>query len=510
MYGKISRILKTDTTEISYIYDATGQRIAKAVTKNNITDSTYYVRDASGNVMSVYEHNDTVSRGHVMQKEIDLYGSSRLGMLIADIDVDTTLPTAATVFFLRGKKRYELVNHLGNVLVVISDVKKPIRSLTDTNVVVGYEPKVVTATDYYPFGMQMPGRHGFATESGTWHGSYAFSIPPHLIVNSRSNNIPLEYVASQVIEINPGFGTGLGDDHFMAYIADSASMAALDSAYQLVGNGYRYGFNGQEHSTELGNDDYTAQFWEYDSRTGRRWNVDPVEKVWESPYLCFDGNPILIFDLHGDDGKKGLKKDDPTKPILDKIKSAKQRFMRWWNSVELTSQTNVEVNVGLQAGVNIKVNSLVNLKVEGGTDVNKLVDFRADAFHMENAQANIGFEKSLDNNNLQKSFLNVGLEAGIPKTKLTGSFGYDYNETEKYYFGYNGPRILDVKTSKGSNGNVKLTPFKTKASEAAITNKTSAKFTSNAEKNFYGLDLSGSIKALFGVKFQLKMGLQKK
>ncbi|MBC7390409.1 MAG: hypothetical protein H7329_14425, partial [Opitutaceae bacterium] len=281
VYGKISKILKTDTTEISYIYDAAGQRIAKAVKKNNITDSTYYVRDASGNVMSVYEHNDTVSRGHVLQKEIDLYGSSRLGMLITETDVDTTLPATATAFFVRGKKRYELVNHLGNVLVVISDVKKPIRSSVDTNLVIGYEPRVVTATDYYPFGMQMPGRHGFATETGTWHGSYAFSIPPYLFVDHRGGNTPLEYVASQTIELSNGFLTGAGSDNYVAYIADSASMAALDSAYQLVGGGYRYGFNGMEEDRDILHNDYTTLNRIYDSRIARWLSVDPKEEEYE-------------------------------------------------------------------------------------------------------------------------------------------------------------------------------------------------------------------------------------
>jgi RHS repeat-associated protein len=66
--------------------------------------------------------------------------------------------------------------------------------------------------------------------------------------------------------------------------------------------GYRYGFNGQEKSDEIkgeGNS-YTAEFWEYDPRVGRRWNVDPVTKEWESPYACFSNNPICNVDPDGD------------------------------------------------------------------------------------------------------------------------------------------------------------------------------------------------------------------
>ena len=36
---------------------------------------------------------------------------------------------------------------------------------------------------------------------------------------------------------------------------------------------------------------------------GRRWNVDPILKFEESPYLTFGGNPILKSDVDGDDAK---------------------------------------------------------------------------------------------------------------------------------------------------------------------------------------------------------------
>lgn len=65
---------------------------------------------------------------------------------------------------------------------------------------------------------------------------------------------------------------------------------------------YRYGFNGQEKDVEVGSDIYTAEYWEYDSRLGRRWNIDPVVHYWESPYSCFSNAPIWISDVNGDEG----------------------------------------------------------------------------------------------------------------------------------------------------------------------------------------------------------------
>ena len=68
------------------------------------------------------------------------------------------------------------------------------------------------------------------------------------------------------------------------------------------GKWYRYGFNGQEKDDEVaGNgNSYTATFWQYDSRLGRRWNLDPVISPYLSPYEVFINNPILYIDSNGD------------------------------------------------------------------------------------------------------------------------------------------------------------------------------------------------------------------
>jgi hypothetical protein len=66
---------------------------------------------------------------------------------------------------------------------------------------------------------------------------------------------------------------------------------------------FRYGFGSQERDDEIygkGNS-YTAEFWQYDSRLGRRWNIDPVVKPYESPYASFANNPIWFADPSGAD-----------------------------------------------------------------------------------------------------------------------------------------------------------------------------------------------------------------
>jgi RHS repeat-associated protein len=72
--------------------------------------------------------------------------------------------------------------------------------------------------------------------------------------------------------------------------------------YSSSTGNYRYGFNGQEKDNEIkgeGNT-YTAQFWEYDARSVRRWNLDPKPTVGISPYSAFSGNPIRYSDPLGD------------------------------------------------------------------------------------------------------------------------------------------------------------------------------------------------------------------
>ncbi|MNX61852.1 hypothetical protein D3C86_927890 [compost metagenome] len=64
---------------------------------------------------------------------------------------------------------------------------------------------------------------------------------------------------------------------------------------------YRFGFNGQEKVNELagmGNHN-TAEFWEYDTRTALRWNLDPIIKAWESPYSVLSRTPLWKVDPLG-------------------------------------------------------------------------------------------------------------------------------------------------------------------------------------------------------------------
>ena len=224
-YGKILSTSKAGGANLQFSYNAMQQRVVKRVAQNGDTTRTYYIRDAQGNTMGVYtRHNDSVS-----WREQYIFGSSRLGLYRADTLVNKGLQVISKIY--EGKKNYELTNHLGNVLAVINDRKTD--SLNGT-VKVGFNAVVISATDYFPFGMT---------------------------IDSRSYS--------------------------------SAS--------------YRYGFNTQERDNEINGNTYTAEFWEYDSRNGERWNLDPITYPHLSPYSVFTDNPILFSDTKGDcpDGNCG-------------------------------------------------------------------------------------------------------------------------------------------------------------------------------------------------------------
>lgn len=157
--GKVSSIIKEDGSIINFGYDGLGNRSSKTRLPENIT--TVYARDPQGNVLAVYETNTIVPTADkkIWLEEHHLFGSARLGMEQKHQLIPTGGGTAVSGDMIQaqaGDKRYELINHLGNVLVVVSDHK----IYQEAN----FSPDVLAYNDYYPFGMLSPNRHGSASD----------------------------------------------------------------------------------------------------------------------------------------------------------------------------------------------------------------------------------------------------------------------------------------------------------------------------------------------------------
>ncbi|PGH37374.1 MAG: hypothetical protein CRN43_21540 [Candidatus Nephrothrix sp. EaCA] len=162
-YANTNRLLKHKTAGGAYEYDTTGNRIAKIVSTPTKSDTTAYVRDASGNVMTVY-NNRTAG-------EAPIYGSGRIGEYMGKEK------EGYQTFNLR---KYELTNHLGNVLAVISD---KVNLYGHDNRLDSARATVASASDYYPGGLGMKGRqfndknyrYGFQNQERDGEmGTYAF------------------------------------------------------------------------------------------------------------------------------------------------------------------------------------------------------------------------------------------------------------------------------------------------------------------------------------------------
>ena len=182
--------------DIEFQYDAMGNRIAKIV-KPHLSNAqglglskqeswvyTYYVRDAQGNVMATYDRNVDITGSTVTDKvtlkELDIYGSSRVGVKNTNILAGGITFTAAalpgrynadgTFAFTSSTaiaadplpvakrtlttKMYELSNHLGNVIVVVGDKKLGINSVSAAPAVATYyTARVLSASDYYSKGI---------------------------------------------------------------------------------------------------------------------------------------------------------------------------------------------------------------------------------------------------------------------------------------------------------------------------------------------------------------------
>lgn len=268
--------------------------------------TTYYVLDAQGNAMSNYSFTtrptDAKANKLVLQ-ERNIYGSKRVGieqlqLVVAEpayVTPDSRwedvweLP-AYTPISMRdyhwswyknrpsvsvstykqeiGDKRYELANHLGNVLNVVTDRKLPVdipltaNSTQGDGIVDYFTADVVSYSDYLPFGQVMPNRHGS-------EGSYRYGF------NGKER---------------------------------------LD---EMEGDGNAYDFGARLYNPRLGR---------WMSRDG----VDILKPAY-SPYQAFLLNPMVFKDGNGDDefltiiyinkqtGEKGYLK--MTEPISQNVKA---------------------------------------------------------------------------------------------------------------------------------------------------------------------------------------------
>jgi len=126
---------------------------------------------------------------------------------------------------------------------------------------------------------------------------------------------------------------------------------------------YEFGFNGQMKTNEIagvGNHN-TAEFWEYDTRLGRRWNRDPKPTVGLSIYSVMGGNPILNRDLLGDVFESSRFK-------LDKNRQQKEI------PYAKTGEQNLTASLSEKTGLKLSFNDKGIMEYEKDKDGNPIIN----------------------------------------------------------------------------------------------------------------------------------------
>lgn len=131
--GKIDLIDFADQPNkrnLRFRYDAFGNRSVKTTFNdaNEIAKNIIHVRDASGNVMATYRQERDENTNLLVFKSVEypLYGSTRLGIQRFSTNAAFNLDYLNDNNGKRvlDNKQYEISNHLGNVMLTLSDKKE--------------------------------------------------------------------------------------------------------------------------------------------------------------------------------------------------------------------------------------------------------------------------------------------------------------------------------------------------------------------------------------------------
>ena len=186
---------------------------------------------------------------------------------------------------------------------------------------------------------------------------------------------------------------------------------------------YSYGFNGQEKDDEVAGSGniYTAEFWQYDSRLGRRWNQDPKPNPSISNYACFANNPIMYIDHKGD---TITVTGDQAKLFLDDLNS-RQKVQFAYNAKNQLVLANPDAEV-VGVFATAMVNAINNTEnIEFKTIANSDRVF-IDAIH--SAEVDVNDLHNLSGDIYLASILHFTVERFAVKTEIVRGEKKDYNK----------------------------------------------------------------------------------
>jgi RHS repeat-associated protein len=347
--GKVASISKTDNSHLAFSYDAFGNRVGKTVTlPGGLVTTTYYVRDAQGNVMAVYNgKQESASAGssgydHVITLvEQPIYGSSRIGMRLGNDQevrrINMPLLGDPEVVF-EGDYTYNILGHLLTTNIssegaflsgakALPGISASLEALTADTYSISLFTDNATTYGAIEFNLLQNNARsiwsGEAASTGTWshtitageestayqlsirQKSSIFDQPIARQINGKQYEITdhlgnVRAVVGAGLDYNPIGKTVIPRD-----IATNTyyPFGMLIEALSTNSEGYRYGFNGKEKDDqgEWGMTAYDYGFRIYNPALARFLSVDPLtrEYPWYSPYQFAGNMPIRFVDLDG-------------------------------------------------------------------------------------------------------------------------------------------------------------------------------------------------------------------
>jgi len=289
-------------------------------------------------------------------------GTSRFKMDNVVIDKVTQISTNKHSY-TKGSRNFELSNHLGNVMSVVTDKKTSATgtvisaeyfnqgasndwftggtyeySTADANLKIsstlnnawGVNKNMTTIQGHqYEVRFDASDCEGSSTQwaisakdevNGTWYPATYFTtgaIVWSFTATSNTTRIKFQlsdgaYVSEQITPTYICLDNVLINDLDLAhYEADVISYSdyypfgSLMPGRNASSGDYRYGFNGMEKDDEVKGStgsSYTTTWRQYDPRIARFMSVDPMalHYSWQSPYVALDNNPIWFIDPNGD------------------------------------------------------------------------------------------------------------------------------------------------------------------------------------------------------------------
>ncbi|MBL7785518.1 MAG: hypothetical protein JNM36_06415, partial [Chitinophagales bacterium] len=215
-YGKISQVTHpggnpNNLPNLAFAYDATQNRVRQDQGYPNnlgggISKSTFYVRDAQGNPMAIYEQTNDNS---IELKEMPLYGSSRLGSISTDVLISNNAingNVSSSLTFTPDQILHTENNYLLFGLMDVTLANQPLELLATVN-----QPSPV----FQPYPQNTVTNYTSSTTPNYQNTALAEDVQGNMTIGQTvntllSNNSPMCFDKNQLMVSNSSqIGAGL-------------------------------------------------------------------------------------------------------------------------------------------------------------------------------------------------------------------------------------------------------------------------------------------------------------